>query len=44
MMHRFGCAVELGKKLHENPAKMTGKSKMTTGKRGSILPSLEVGR
>jgi hypothetical protein len=41
MMHRFGCAVELGKKLHENLAKMTCKSKITTGKRGSILPSLE---
>ena len=41
MMRRFGCAVELGKKLHENPAKMTCKSKITTGKRGLILPSLE---
>jgi enamine deaminase RidA (YjgF/YER057c/UK114 family) len=41
MMRTFGCAVELGKKLHESMAKMTGKSKITTGKRGSILPSLE---
>src|SRR5437764_14082871 len=40
-MRRFGCAVELGKKLHENLAKMTCKSKITIGKRGSILPSLE---
>jgi enamine deaminase RidA (YjgF/YER057c/UK114 family) len=31
----------LGKKLHENLAKMTCKNKMTIGKRGSILPSLE---
>src|SRR5260370_8947318 len=41
LMSRFGCAVELGKKLHENLAKMTCKSKMTIGKRGSILNSLE---
>src|SRR5215469_4988919 len=41
MMRRFGYAVELGKKLHENLTKMTCKSKITTGKRGSILPSLK---
>ena len=38
---QFGCAVEVGKKRHENLANMTCKGKMTTGESGAILPSLE---
>jgi hypothetical protein len=37
-----GCAVELGKKLHENLAHMNCKSKMTTCKRGLILPPWKI--
>src|SRR5258708_8146408 len=41
MMLERGAHSNWGKKLHENLAKMTCKNKMTIGKRGSILPSLE---
>src|SRR5260370_18243947 len=41
MMLERGAHSNWAKKLHENLAKMTCKNKMTIGKRGSILPSLE---
>src|SRR5260370_2128598 len=41
MMLERGAHSNWAKKLHENLAKMTCKNKMTNGKRGSILPSLE---